>query len=65
MISLWWPKTAEKQGIKPTIAHYSYDFAQQVHFLYSAQQTGPAYFKTARKCGVFGVCNDGCNQQVN
>lgn len=53
------------QGIKPRITHYSYDFAQQIHFPYSAQQTGPKYFKTTRKCGVFGLCNDGCNQQVN
>ena len=26
---------------------------------------GPDYFKTARKCGLFGVCNDGKGQQVN
>ena len=35
-----------------------------MHFPYSAQQTGPEYFKTAWKSGVFGSCNDGCNQQV-
>ena len=46
---------------KPYIPHYSYDFAQQVHFPFSAQQTGPEYFKTARKCGIFEVCNDGDN----
>ena len=38
-----------------------FDFAQQVHFPFSAQQTGP---ETARKCGIFGVCNDGENKQV-
>ena len=49
---------------KPYISHYSYDFAQQIHFPFSAQQTGPEYFKTARKWGIFGVCNDGDNTQV-
>lgn len=43
------------------ITYYSYDFAQQIHFSYSPQQTGPEYFKTARKCGVFALCDDGCN----
>ena len=52
-------------GGTPTIGHYSYDFAQQVHVPFDAQQTGPEYFKTARKCGVFGVCNDGRSVQVN
>ena len=51
-------------GEKPRSSHYSYDFAQQVHFPFSAQQTGPEYFKTARKCGIFGVCDDGENKQV-
>ena len=46
------------------IAHYSYDFAQQIHFPFDAQQTGPEYFKTARKCGLFGVCDDGKRQMV-
>ena len=45
--------------------HYSYDFAQQVHFPFDSQQTGPAYFKTARKCGIFGVCCEGKGEQVN
>ena len=49
----------------PRIGHYLYDFAQQVHYPFNAQQTGPEYFKTARKCGLFGVCNDGKREQVN
>ena len=48
----------------PRIAYCSYDFAQQIHYPYDAQQTGPMYFKTARKCGLFGVSNDGKKQQV-
>ena len=50
---------------EPRIGHYSYDFVQQLHYPFNAQQTGPEYFKTARKCGLFGVCNDGKGQQVN
>lgn len=41
-----------------------YDFAQHIHYPYDSQQTGPEYFKTAIKCGLFGVCNDGNNKQV-
>ena len=49
---------------RPIQMHYSFNFAQQVHYPYDAQQTGPEYFKAARKCGIFGVCNDGKNSQV-
>lgn len=47
------------------MAHYSWDFAQQVHYPYNPQQPGPIYFKTPRKCSIFGVCNDGFNMQYN
>ena len=53
-----------QQEEKPPLSHYSFDFAQQVHFPFSTQQTGPEYFKIARKCGILGVCNDGENKQV-
>jgi hypothetical protein len=42
-----------------TTLHYSWDYAQQVHFPHHAQQVGPIYFKTPRKCNVFGVCSEG------
>ena len=42
-----------------TTLHYSWDYAQQVHFPHRAQQAGPIYFKTPRKCNVFGVCPEG------
>ena len=32
--------------------HYSYDYAQQLHYPVNAQQAGPEYFKTARKCNL-------------
>lgn len=56
--------TAIKEKVEPRLAHYSFDFAQQIHIPFDAQQTGPEYFKTARKCGLFGVCNDGASRQV-
>jgi len=36
--------------------HYSFDFAQQVHYPSSPLQPGPMYFLVPRKCGIFGVC---------
>ena len=44
---------------------YSFDHAQQVHYPSNPQQPGPLFFKTPRKCGIFGVCSEGCNTQVN
>ena len=45
--------------------HYSFDFAQQVHFPSSPLQPGPMYFLVPRKCGIFGVCCEALPQQVN
>ena len=45
-------------------AHYSFDFAQQVHYPHNPLQPGPMYFKTARKCAVFGVCCEGIPRQM-
>ena len=59
-----WTAHLETQEPVDTM-HYSYDFAQQVHFPFDSQQTGPAYFKTACKCGIFGVVCEGKAQQVN
>jgi len=47
------------------IAHYSWDYAQQVHYPTNPQQPGPIYFKTPRKCSIFGICNDAMNYQFN
>ena len=49
----------------PGIAHYSWDYAQQLHYPTNPQQPGPIYFKTARKCGIFGIVNDGNSLQHN
>ena len=45
--------------------HYSFDYAQQVHFPSNPQQPGPAFFLTARKCQVFGVACEPLGTQVN
>ena len=44
--------------------HYSFDFAQQVHYPYSCQQKGKEYFISPRKCQVFGVCAEALSRQV-
>ena len=45
--------------------HYSFDFAQQVHYPANPRQPGPIYFLVPRKCGLFGICCEGVGQQVN
>ena len=48
-----------------TTAHYSFDFAQQIHIPSNPMQPGPIYFKTPRKCGIFGVMCEVIPRQVN
>lgn len=45
--------------------HYSFDYAQQVHFPSNPMQPGPIYFKTPRKCGIFRVMCEAVPRQVN
>lgn len=45
--------------------HYSFDYAQQVHYPSNPWQPGPMYFLCPRKCGIFGVCAEGFPKQVN
>ena len=44
--------------------HYSWDFAQQLHYPCDPLQPEPIYFKTTRKCG-FGVCIDAIPLKFN
>lgn len=46
------------------MTHYSFDFAQQVHYPASPLQAGPIYFKTPRKCGIFGVIAEAVPRMV-
>ncbi|XP_076449423.1 uncharacterized protein LOC143285915 [Babylonia areolata] len=45
--------------------HYSFDFAQQVHYPSWPDQPGPMYFLTPRKCSIFGICCEGFPKQIN
>ena len=45
--------------------HYSFDYAQQVHYPSDPMQPGPIYFLTARKCAVFGVNCEAIPRQVD
>ena len=48
-----------------TTVHYSFDYAQQIHIPSNPMQPGPIYFKTPRKCGIFGVMCEAVPRQVN
>ena len=39
----------EVSSTNPPYMHYSFDFAQQIHFPYSSQQLGELFFRTLRK----------------
>ena len=45
--------------------HYSFDYAQNVHYPSNPQQPGPSYFKSLRRCGIFGVTCEPLGFQVN
>ena len=45
--------------------HYSYDYAQQLHYPSDPNQPGAIYFKTPRICAIFGVCCESIPRQVN
>ena len=49
----------------PSAVHYSFDMAQQVHYLSDPLQPAPIYFLTPRKCGIFGVCCEAIPRQIN
>ena len=45
--------------------HYSFDYAQQVHYPSDPLQPGPIYFLTPRKCTIFGVNCEAMPRQIN
>ena len=57
-------KTCEPCSFNGTV-HYSYDYVQQLHYPSNPNQPGPIYFKTPRKCALFGVCCEAIPRQVN
>ncbi|SMN01906.1 hypothetical protein SPONL_198 [uncultured Candidatus Thioglobus sp.] len=67
LASTQWKEHTEKTPRLPYLGemHYSFDYAQQIHYPYNDQQPGPAYFLTARKCQLFGVCSEAQGKQIN
>ena len=53
------PTNSIKLNSRNIMQHYSWDFAQQLHYPYEDQQVGPIYFKTPRKAQLFGICCEG------
>ena len=59
------PTRSIKPNSRNIMQHYSWDFAQQLHYPYENQQVGSIYFKTPRKAQLFGVCCEGIPRQTN
>ena len=59
------PLSARPPNSVDISVHYSFDYAQQVHFPYNPQQPGPLYFLTPRKCSVFGMSDEALPRQVH
>ena len=49
----------------PAKVHYSFDYAQQVHYPSDPMQPGPIYFLTPRKCTMFGINCEAIPRQIN
>ena len=56
---------SNKPNSKRIMAHYSWDFAQQLHYPFEDQQVGPIFFKTPRRAQLFGICSEGIPRQHN
>ena len=47
------------------IAHYTFDYAQQLELPYHTRQVGPLYFKVRFRVQLFGIAEEARNKQVN
>ncbi|CAG8778239.1 2935_t:CDS:2, partial [Ambispora leptoticha] len=47
------------------IAHYSFDWSQNIQIPYSSQQASQRYFITALKVYLFGIHNEATKEQIN
>ena len=59
------PCSNTSNNSKDIKVHYSFDYAQQVHYPSDPLQPGPIYFLTPRKCTVFGVACEALPRQIN
>jgi hypothetical protein len=58
-------ETLTIDGITGTFRVLSFDFAEQVHYPSNPAQVGPMYFKTPRKCSMFGMQDEKTHVQTN
>ena len=58
-------ENSNEPNSKDIMSHYSWDFAQQLHYPFEDQQVGPIFFKTPRKAQLFGICSEGIPCQHN
>ena len=66
--SVFRPPTLSSQSppnSQPICVHYSFNYAQQIHFPSDPLQPGPIYFLTPRKCSIFCVHCEVLPWQVN
>ena len=56
---------AHNACLSETTMHYSFHYAQQVHILSNPMKPEPIYFKTQRKCKIFGVMSEAVPRQIN
>ena len=59
------PSDGTTHLVQDSVMHYSWDFAQQLHFPYEDHQVGPIYFKSPRTAQLFGICCEAIPRQVN
>ena len=57
-------KKHPSSSIYESVVHYNFDNAQQIHCAQNNQLPGPAYFLTAWKCQLLGVCNEAQAEQT-
>jgi len=53
-----------KPNAHAVTAHYSFDYAQQIHIPHSSQQVGPLYFLVPYKVALFGVASEPIGKMV-
>lgn len=61
-------KTAEKTSVKINDVSGKFfvlSFAEQVHYPSNLSKLVQFIFKTASKCGIFGIYNDRTHSQIN
>ena len=63
----WYNRQIEECKLEDntTTMHFSFDYAQQLHYPSNLQQPGPLYFLTPRKCQLFEIACEPQGFQIN